>query len=336
MPGTHAHLAKRRPRSRFRFVVHNRNHVRLFAGAAALLADDGYECAFVTLEDIHPREGASETLARYGLSAITLAEAEPQIVHGDIVVVGNDWAPKALGTLLESRGERGFRAVGYVDGCRMAAPIKYRRVDHVLGWGPASREMFPAPVTVVGNSQIEKWARQAPRFADPPFAVVNYKFLYHRRAGRAEWTDSVLGACRACGLAARVSRHPSDPDDPLGLPSEPLDDLLRDGALLITRPSTAIYEAMSAGKPVVFFPRPDEDLGEFADPLGAFDIAAAPEELPHLIRRALAERRSYPARCRAFLERHVSIDPARPASARMADALATLAEAAGTPGYSAA
>jgi hypothetical protein len=85
-----------------------------------------------------------------------------------------------------------------------------------------------------------------------------------------------------------------------------------------------MYEAMAAGKPIVFFPQ-DEDIGEFAEPFGAFKPVAAATELSGLILRALDERTTYRARSRAFLERHVSIEPQRPAPLRIACALGDLA-----------
>jgi hypothetical protein len=123
----------------------------------------------------------------------------------------------------------------------------------------------------------------------------------------------------------RFSRHPADEGhDPLNLPTEELSDLLRDGALLITRPSTAVYQAMAAGKPVVLLPMSDEDLGEFAEPMGAYVRPNSPTELLRLIRQALGERGSYRERCRAFFERHVSIEPGNPAAERMAAALRSI------------
>jgi hypothetical protein len=316
---------KTRAARRFYFVTHNRNHVRLFAEAASILAREGHSATFVTMEGIYAPEGAPEALARRNFAPIPLAEAETRFQPGDVLVVGNDWAPPQLVKLLERRRALGIFAIGYVDGCRITDPVKYRRVDHVLGWGPSSVGLFPVPVTIVGNPEIEATAQREPRFAEPAFAIVNYKFTYAWHAGRAEWMDAVLAACKTVGIPARVSRHPSDPQDPLSLPNEPMRDLIRDGAVLITRASTTMYEAMVAGKPIVFFPRPDEDIGEFADPMGAFEAVPDASELPRFIRRALDERATYRARCRAFLERHVSIDPRRPAPLRIARALVDLA-----------
>ncbi|MBF8253710.1 MAG: hypothetical protein HW373_405 [Deltaproteobacteria bacterium] len=90
---------------------------------------------------------------------------------------------------------------------------------------------------------------------------------------------------------------------------------------LISRPSTTIYQALAAGVPVVHFPAEEEDLAEFADPFGAFETAGDAHELPELLRQAIAGRDTVRERGRLFLERHVSIDPARTATQRIVDAL---------------
>jgi hypothetical protein len=82
-----------------------------------------------------------------------------------------------------------------------------------------------------------------------------------------------------------------------------------------------MYQAQAAGKLVIFLPIQKEELVEFADPMGAFDQPTSPAELVQMIRRALEQRHSYRERCRAFFERHVSIDPQRPVAERMAAAL---------------
>jgi hypothetical protein len=82
-----------------------------------------------------------------------------------------------------------------------------------------------------------------------------------------------------------------------------------------------VHEAMATGKPVVVFPAAHEQLMEFADPKGAFEIAREAAELPALLRAALAGKDGYRERCRRFLDHHVSIDPQLDAVERIAQAL---------------
>jgi CDP-glycerol glycerophosphotransferase (TagB/SpsB family) len=94
-----------------------------------------------------------------------------------------------------------------------------------------------------------------------------------------------------------------------------------EAAVLISSPSTVVYEAMAAGKPVVLFPVAGEPLLEFAEPKGAFEIARDPADLPDLLRAALAGKDGCRDRCRGFLDFHVSIDPKVASTERTVQAL---------------
>ena len=91
--------------------------------------------------------------------------------------------------------------------------------------------------------------------------------------------------------------------------------------VLISQPSTAVFEAMAAGKPVVLFPAGNEALMEFSDPKGAFEIARDPAELSTMLRTALAGKDSYRDTCRLFFEFHVNIDPQVSATERIVQTL---------------
>jgi hypothetical protein len=91
--------------------------------------------------------------------------------------------------------------------------------------------------------------------------------------------------------------------------------------LLITRPSTTIYQAVAMGVPMVHFPTGGEDIVEFAEPLGAYETAQSGEQLVELVKAALAAPADWRDHSRAFLERHVDVDPAKPSIERIADAL---------------
>jgi hypothetical protein len=307
---------------KFWFCVLNRNHLRMFAGAVTRLQQEGFDCSYVDLDDEFNLKTARPALAAKGLGSIPFAAAQPQFAAGDIVVVGNDWVPDSLVALIKGRRERRLVVVGCIDGCRFAKEGNYRNVDHVLGWGASCLRHYPRTGIAVGSPEIESMWQDRPRFAEPSFAAVNYKFTFERQGAREVWTNIVRKACAEVGVEARFTRHPADLGaDPLNLKSEELSDLLADCSLLISRPSTAIYQAQAAGKPVVFLPTDNEQVVEFGEPMGAYGRPTNYGELVQMIRQALAERSSYRERCRAFFEHHVSIDPDRPATERMAAAL---------------
>jgi hypothetical protein len=310
---------------KFWFCVLNRNHVRMFSGAVKRLQDEGFDCRYVDLDNEFHLKTARPALTAQGLASIPFVDAKVQFGVGDIVVVGNDWVPDPLFDLVNDRKQRGLVVVGCIDGCRFAKEQNYRNVDHVLGWGSSCLKHYPQTGIAVGSPEIEWLWQDRPRFANPPFAAVNYKFTFERQGGREQWTNIVKKACEDVGIEARFTRHPGDVgEDPLNLKSEELSDLLPECSLLISRPSTAIYQAQAAGKPVVFLPMQNEELVEFAEPMGAYERPKSPDELARAVRQALAERSSYRERCRAFFEHHVSIDPKRPATERMAAALSDI------------
>lgn len=316
-------LTKNTANGSFFFLVHNRNHVRIFSTAARLLTAQRVNLQFVDIDAPYTAASARDEMARSGLAWLSLRDVAGILKQGDVMVVGCDWGPPWLVECLAAGRRTGATVVGVVDGCRFGEPIRYRGVDRLMGWGPSSTRLFDVPVSVVGSPIIERAWRQQPRFDEPPYALINYKFPFYLPVGREEWIGAAINACDSVGIAYRVSRHPSDTTDELGLPIEQIGfrELLFGASVLISRPSTTIFEAIAAGVPVVHFPTQDEPLVEFAEPMGAFDTALVPEDLPPLIRRALAMRSECRERSRSFLSEHVSMEIGRTSNERLAEVL---------------
>jgi hypothetical protein len=310
---------------KFVFVVHTRNHVRILAPVATQLIQRAIACEFVDVEAETWDNGATSEIARYGLVSIPLARCAQLLKPNDVLVLANDWWPEQVIALVEDCRRKKTRVIGVVEGCRFAQPFRYRKVDKVLVWGASGLVAFDRPAEIVGAPMIESCLRVSPTFDDPAYAVINYKFTFNMQRGRESWIRDAIAACNAAALRFRISRHPNDRGDTLDLPLEPrnIEELMLGASALISRPSTTIYQALAAGVPVVHFPAENEDVVEFADPLGAFESASAADELPELLRRATAQRTTVRERSRLFLERHVSIDLARPATQRIVDALLT-------------
>ncbi len=306
------------------FVVHNRNHVRLVAQSAVALRERGHT---VHIVDLDRREGAAEECRRFGVEWRSLDWLESHLSHGDLIVVGNDWGPEDFRLRLTTLKDRGAILIGLIEGCKWSAPKRYNLVDHILAYGRAALHALPKPVHVVGSPIIEhSLSLPRPRSpSSPPFALINYKFTYDHFDGRERWTQSVLAACAANNIDVVISGHPSNVPDPLDLAlcSEDFTSLVRSAQVVISRPSTIVLEALAHGTPVILYPINGEFLGEFSDPRGAFDIAYE----QNILEDSLAFAIQSGAKSRAveeFLAEQVSIDPAQPAWARIADALETL------------
>jgi hypothetical protein len=313
-----------RPRvhRRFFFIVNNRNHVRIFAPVIHRLTELAHACITADIERESGDRGARRALASEGLSSVGIDILKAQITRHDALVVANDWYPTVVVETMQLCGQRGVQRIGVIEGGRFAHPDRYRRVDLVLGWGASSQDAFEVPVHVVGSPIIEAAWRRPASIATAEFAVIAFKFPGPAAATQHEWLEHAIGACRAVGLPFEISCHPSYRLPAAFAPAQrEFRDLMPEAAVLISQPSTVVYEAMAAAKPVVLFPVADEPLLEYADPKGAFEIARDPADLPALLRAALAGRGRYRERCRPFLDFHVSIDPNVAAVERIAQAL---------------
>ncbi len=308
------------------FFVHNRAHVEIFAGAARLLADAGRRVRFAGSPTLATFEAARAEAARLGFPPVALDDLAAGAAPGDLLCLANDWGPAPLRRALPRLRARGVRLIGVVEGCRFARPMHYRRVDEILCWGPSGPDLLPRPCRIVGSPVIER-ARAAGRGGEVR-AVINYKFAYGVEDLDFAWGRAAEDAALAIDPGVVFSVHPASrpPQPSANVTKAPIRDLLSEAAVLISRPSTVVYQALAAGVPVLLFPTPEEDPGEFADPAGAFETArAAPDLLARAEAFAAAPR--FPAAAAAFLARHVSFDPARSADQRIAAALADLAGA---------
>jgi len=310
-------------RQRVFFVVHNKNHVTIFAPLAERLRAQGLHVAFVTIGG-HRFEGqAMAALASAGLNAMDLADMGRIATARDAVCLGNDWGPKRLLAWLRRLERRGVALVGVVEGARFSLPRLYRHVHHLLCWGPSGLDIGARGARVVGSPVIEAASALAGPRPHTPRALVNYKFSGTAEDDGFVWGAAVIASARAIDPQYVLSTHPSS----RGVPADvrvshaPFPALLRESTVLITKASTVIYEALAAGVSVLYYPAEGEVRAEFGDPRGAFEIAQSPEHLLELA-RAYAAAPAFPAQAAAeFLRRHVSIDPARPAVERMADAI---------------
>jgi len=291
------------------FFVHNRNHVRLLAPVAAQLRLCSRSVAFVDLASWHKDEGAAAELQLRGDKARPIDELARQIPPSATFVFANDWTPLKLVEFIDRVDRTSITMIGVVDGCRFALPHRYTRMDSVLTWGPSSLVCFGERAIVVGSPVVQAAASRSTSFDDPPIVAVNYKFTYDSFDQSDVWLGAVVRACDELGVRYVLSAHPSNRSAPSrALEIEHIDSLLDRASVLISRPSTTIYEAMARGKPVVLFPVRGEKLVEFEHPMRAFETASQAEMLPGLIRRAIEARHGYRNQCRAFLDFHVRPD----------------------------
>lgn len=310
-------------RPRIFFVVHNKNHVSIFAPVAQRLAAIGLRIQFVAIGGHRFEAQAKAALQGAGLAGLDVGEMGRIATPQDVVCLGNDWGPRRLVAWLARLEARGVPLVGVVEGARFGLPRLYRHVNHLLCWGPSGLDIGAQGARIVGSPVIEAARALAGPRPQLPRALVNYKFSGTAEDDGFVWGAAVIAAARAIDPDYVLSTHPSS----RGVPADvrvshaPFPALLREATVLITKASTVIYEALAADVSVIYYPAPGEVRAEFGDPRGAFQIAESPEHLLELA-RAYAAAPAFPADAAAdFLGRHVSVDPARPAVERMAEAI---------------
>jgi hypothetical protein len=310
--------------ARFFFIVHNGNHVRLFAPVVHTLRQMGQSVRVVHIQDFQKRPaGALEALRAIRLDALPVSLLSEALTERAVVVVGNDWSPRPFRELLVRARHAGAYLVGVVEGCRFGMPPRYRLVDQVLAWGPSASEEIGREVDIVGSPTIEHAAVDYSWFDQPPFAAINYKYAYAFEGvtSKDNWLPDVLDACRQLPIRAEISHHPGNPPAPHGAGYSDMDHLLRRTSVLISRSSTVVYEALARGKPVVLYPQVGEKLCEFAEPMGAYEIATNAAELAVMAQRALQRIPERTAVGAKFLARHVRIGPDGQATQRIVERL---------------
>jgi hypothetical protein len=313
-------------------VTHNRNHISIFADMARLLQAEGRPVTFVVVEGNPDREAAATALTEKGFAFITSEDLARVVTARDVVCVGNDWGPKHFKRKLERFRRHGVPVIGVVEGARFAYPRHWERVDDILAWGPSALDLLPGCKHIVGSPAIERALKPEREQPLRPHVIVNYKFMKGVKEQGPAWATECATAAAPVDVDYVISAHPFNVGELGGLnvSHAPFSKLLDEATLLITRSSTVIYEALAARVSVIYYPLADERRAEFDEPLGAFRTANNATELAELVHKHGVDP-SFDARsARAFLERHVSFDPEKSASQRMADFVsAKLQERAG-------
>lgn len=310
-------------RRRVFFVVHNKNHMSIFSGVVGLLEVRRVSVHFASIGGHRNQAQALAAIAAARRPALDIGEVLRRATPDDLVCLGNDWGPRRLVRILKRLRARGVPTAAVVEGARFTLPRHYRQVDELLCWGPSGHEIGARRARTVGSPVIEK-AAGLPRLThDRPRVLVNYKFSGREDEQGFVWGHAAIAAARAIDPDFVLSTHPSSRGVPgdVTVSHAPFHDLLREATLVITKSSTVIHEALAAGVSVLYFPTPGEVRAEFGDPRGAFETGETADELLAAARRYAANPVFPEEAAQAFLDRHVSIDPAATASARIADAL---------------
>jgi hypothetical protein len=196
-------------------------------------------------------------------------------------------------------------------------------------WGQSGVDTLPGRKHIVGSPAIER-ARKPERVQpERPRVLINYKFTKGAKEEGPVWARACAAAASAVDPDYVLSAHPSNVADLAGLnvSHAPFTSLLDEATLLITRSSTVIYEALAGRVSVIYVPIEGERRAEITDAQGAFHTAENTDDIAHFVQDHAATPTFNAAAADVFLARHVSFDPMRASSERMADVvIAKLAE----------
>lgn len=247
---------------------------------------------------------------------------EHDVLRGaSALVVRNDWGPSR--SFVQRARADGVPVVGWVEGAQDFHDVDtgrtrepYATVDRVFALGDYDAEVLAdrCRVDVVGSERL--WSRwHGPVTTAEIQLLANVNFTYAVGGGaRARWVGDAIAAARAAGRDLRVTRHPAD----RGLRGRTrqmpggTDELLPRAARLITRFSTAVYDALALGVAVAYHNPHGERVPNFAEPDGAFERTSSRSELTDWIRGETREPESLRAAARGFLTHHVRLEGERP------------------------
>ncbi len=299
--------------------------VDAFAAAIPRLRSEGVSYNFCLQ---HGRPGyheARSAIERLNETPHNLKDLRGTTREGDVWLFSHDLSPKRR-ELIETLRSHGVATLGLQEGCRPAMGNKYRAVDHVLVWGRQAESRFEGKSTIVGSPRLEKLQSQAELSSgqkSEDVAVINLKIP---EAGDYEsrtkvWLDAALSAVTSCGLRPLVSKHFFSTTVPTHLDvfEGPIEEALILSRVLISRPSTTVFEAMVLGRQPFLFPFEDDRLCEFHDPCGAFPICWNAKQLSRSLRAHLAGKSAFDHT--QFLSDVFDHKPEKPAGNRLADAL---------------
>lgn len=218
------------------------------------------------------REGVEEAILGQDLDVDYLRPSgiEPSMAF----VLGNDWGP------LEQYWTRKYRKQGKPSICLQESVIHLGDSSRRMEW--CDYPFVQGPLSILPLRRRLVFLTGNPRYQDlrptpcegKKLALVNSNFTYGVHEGiRASWIEDVVSACREAGYDYLISQHPRDRGDLRGYNgirshAGAVHGQLRSHAVLITRFSSLIHEAVALGRPVIYYNPHGEDMHYDFEPDG--------------------------------------------------------------------
>lgn len=271
---------------KYLFVPSNDSHVQWMEAIAKLLND--------TLFMVIPsqKEHAPEALQNLEIPFIEYSPNFVSSIYPKIMIFGNDWSLEELLILTQAKLKKIFTVC--VQEGSLFYPDSTKRLsnaDCLFALGEKTREYFPHPYTIItGNPKFDQYERMPLPFDTKVMINLNFTYGVEER-NRDAWLADVVSTLEKAGLNHFISAHPRQRVDDINVNSPIIrsnayttNSQLEQSTFLISRFSTLIYEAIAAGRKVIYYNPHDEPFVLFH---GGYDDliyeAKSPEELEKAI-----------------------------------------------------
>lgn len=162
---------------------------------------------------------------------------------------------------------------------------------------------------ITGNPRLENIDRKP--LPDKTTVMINANFTYGVcEEYRDVWMSDVVDACRQMGVNFFISKHPRDYGEYRGLPVVSSDafkiqDQLANASVIVTRFSSVLYEALAAGRTVIYYnPHSEVKKTLTRDKTGAILYSCNEDELLYSLREAVAFSEGLKCKIDKFMHMH--------------------------------
>lgn len=246
------------------FFPSNDTHVKLFLPLLKFLS------GYIFLVPREKEEGAKELLEKYRINWQTYSKKRLYDFKPDALVLGNDWGLEEKLAVEEAR-RNNIPTI-----CIQEGPLDFALDGpHRMGWadfafmqGPImTKYLHRSLYFITGNPRFDKLSELNKEKGNK--VMINLNFTYGIEEGAKDyWLQDVVSACKDVNLPFFISQHPRDRSQLNNLPieksnAEVIHKHFQKSTVLISRFSTLIYEALLAGRRVIYYNPHGEEMRIF-------------------------------------------------------------------------
>lgn len=279
------------------------------------------------------KEGAPENLKQNGESMYTYQEGVLKWIAPSVVVLANDWGREEYEIIQEAR-LLGIPTVCIQEGS-VFFPVMTGRVlqnaDYIFAAGYKTPDYLKRKNILLTGSPKYDSITTLP-LPSKPMVMINCNFTYGIFENiRLQWLEDVTGVCEKLGLDYFISQHPRDPANLPGRwrvvrsAEAPFLEQMKAATILVSRFSTLLYEALMAGREVIYYDPHGENPDLFSPDEEGIYWAKDVDDLKARLHEALETNGARQAASQQFLEKYCGPVDQR-ASVRCAQALVEIAQ----------